>query len=287
MIDLLKIITLIVQMGMPLTFPEGDASLQQPLADKIEVICKDNVYPEPTTLHTLKNNPKFKKTKSSVFTAANTKNLYIFLTHIDSTNLYIEDCDYSMLKFLRYKTNHQNLKYKVVDSTTYFVNEEKLRLVRWNDGIGFKMFDNNTVFETSFYEYYEYWECGNKLDYSPKYPYINPKSTPLRKNYDDEQNEDLRYILSHPIMVFSIIPLDDLSYDLPYNTEASSKKESLETSSGKDIEGEGIDLNNDKILDAFWFHEIQDSKIVEVATRLYVNIDGKWTPIWYTYFREM
>lgn len=285
--DILKIITLIVQMGMPLTFPEGDASLQQPLADKIEVICKDNVYPEPSKLHTIKNNTKFKKTKPSIFTEENTKSLYIFLTHIDSTYLFLEDCDYSLLKFLRYKTQKQNLQYKVVDSTTYFVNEEKMRLVRWNNPIGYKMFDNNTVFETSIDSYAEYWECSNKLDYSPKYPYTYPKPTLLRKNYDDEQNEDLAYILKNPIMVFSILPLDEMSYDLPFNIEASSKKESLETTKGSEIEGTGIDLNNDKILDAFWFNEVQDSKIVEVATRLYINVGGKWVAVWYTYFREM
>lgn len=285
--ELLKLITLIVQMGMPLTFPEGDAMPQQPLADKIEVICKDDVYPQPQKLHTIKNNPKFKKTSSSIFTADNTKNLYIFLTHIDSTYLYVEDCDYSLLKFLRYKTKHQNLQYSVIDSTTHFVNNEKLRLVRWVQPVNYMMFELGTVFETSMNNYTEYWECGNKMDYSPKYPYTYPEPTLLRLNYTDEQHEDLAYILKNPIMVFSIMPLDDMSYELPFNTEAASKKESLETSKGKDIEGTGIDLNNDKILDAFWFNEVQDSKIIEVITRLYINVGGKWTPIWYTYFREM
>lgn len=285
--ELLKLITLIVQMGMPLTFPEGDAMLQQPLADKIEVICKDDMYPQAQKLHTLKNNPKFKKTSSSIFTPENTKNLYIFLTHIDSTYLYVEDCDYSLLKFLRYKTKHQNLQANIVDSTTNFVNTEKLRLVRWQQPLNYMMFEHNTVFETSMDTYTEYWECSNKMDYSPKYPYTYPKPTLLRMNYDDEQSEDLAYILKNPIMVFSIMPLDDMSYELPFNTEAASKKEKLESSKGDDIEGTGIDLNNDKILDAFWFNEVQDSKIIEVVTRLYINVSGKWTPIWYTYFREM
>lgn len=285
--EILKILTLIVQMGIPLTFPEGDQSLQQPLADKIEVICKDEKYPEASKLHEIKNNPKFKKTKSSIFTKENTKDLYIFLTHIDSTYLYFEDCDYSLLKFLRYKTTRQSLQYKVVDSMTYSVNEEKLRLVRWYNGIGMKIFENNTIFETTIDTYSEYWECGNKLDYSPKYPYTYPKRTPLRINYTDEQNENLSYILKNPIMVFSIMPLNEMTYDLPYNLEASSRKEELETSSGKDIEGTGIDLDNDKVLDAFWFNEVQDSPIIEVITRLYINIEGKWIPMWYTYFREM
>jgi hypothetical protein len=170
---------------------------------------------------------------------------------------------------------------------TYFVNEEKLRLVRWPNGIDFKMFENGTVFESKFYTYTEYWECGNKLDYSPKYPYTSPEKTALRKNYSDDQSEDLSYILSNPIMVFSIIPLDDMSYDLPYNVTPESKTVTLETTGGKDIEGKGLDLNSDKILDAFWFHEKIDNKIIEVVTRLYINIGGRWTPVWYTYFREL
>lgn len=272
-------------MGLAPTFPDGEASLQQPLADKIEVVCKDDVSGQISTFHILSNNPKFKKTETSLFTEENTKSLYIFLTQIDSTHLFIEDCDYSMLKYLRYKTKQQNLNYTVVDSTDFIVNEEKLRLFRWQNGIPVKIYDNNFVFETQFYAYMEYWQCIGKKDVT-KYPFANPVSTPLRKNYNPDQSEDLKYILSHPIMVFSIIPLDDMSFDLPYNLEGTSLETSLETSKGDNIDGTGIDLNGDKILDAFWYHDIISTKAVEVFTRLYINISGKWKPIWYTYFKE-
>lgn len=285
--EILKVLTLIVQMGMPLTFPEGEESLQQPLADKIEVICKDSGSAQSSTFHEVKNHAKFVKTVPSLFTKENTKNLYIFLTHIDSTQLYIEDCDYSLLKFLRVKNKKLNLPFTIVDSVTYFVNNESLRLIRWPGKIGYYIYENNTVFETSFDSYYEYWECHNKVDYTPKYPFCTPERTPLRKNYTDEQSEDLKYILTHPIMVLSILPIDANSYDLPYNLEASSFETSLETNKGKDIEGTGMDLNGDKVLDAFWYHEIQDSKILKSATRLYINLDGKWVPVWYTFFSEM
>ncbi len=284
--EILNTLLLIVQMGMPLTFPEGDASLQQPLADKIAVICTSEGSGYTDTLHVLKNNPKFNKTTPSLFTEDNTKSLYIFLTHIDSTQLFIEDCDYSMLKFLRYKTKLQNLKYSIVDSTDNIVNQEKLRLVRRPNGIQYKIFENGTVFETKFDDYTEYWQCGEKMDYAPKYPFARPQRTVLRKNYNDEQNEKLSYILSHPIMVLSIIPLDDMSYELPFNLEGASVETTMETSKGKDLEGTGIDLNGDKVLDAFWYHDIKDSKVIEVYTRLYINVSGKWKPIWYTYFRE-
>jgi hypothetical protein len=283
--EMLRILTLIVQMGLPPAFPDGEASLQQPLADKIEVVCKDDASGQISTFHTLNNNPKFKKTEASLFTEENTKSLYIFLTQIDSTHLFIEDCDYSMLKFLRYKTKQQNLSYTVVDSTDFIVNEEKLRLFRWQGGIPVKIYDNNFVFETQFYAYMEYWQCIGKKDVT-KYPFANPVSTPLRKNYNLDQSEDLKYILSHPTMVFSIIPLDDMSFDLPYNLEGTSAETMLETSKGNNIDGTGIDLNGDKILDAFWYHDIISAKAVEVFTRLYINVGGKWKPIWYTYFKE-
>lgn len=285
--DIIKVLALLVQLGTAPAFPEGDASLQQPLADKITVVCKDSATGYTDTMHTLKNNPKFKKTSPSLFTKENIHNCYIFLTYVDSTFLYIEDCDYSMLKFLRYKTVQQKLQHRVADSTDNIVNNEKLRSIRWGGGIPFKMYDDNFVYESKIEAYTEYWVCSDKFDYANKYPFIMPPKTALKKTYTDEQFEDLKYILSNPIMILSIIPLDDNAYDLPFNLEGKSGTVKLETSKGKDIEGTGIDLNGDKILDAFWYNDIMDSKMVEVYVRLYINVEGTWIPIWYTYFREL
>jgi len=273
-------------MGLAPAFPEGDASLQQTLADKIEVVCKDDISGMTTPLHTLHSNPKFKKTSQSIFTYDNIKPLYTFLTQIDSTYLFAEDCDYSMLKFLRYKTSYQKAVYNVVDSFDYIAGEENLRLVRWPREIPVKIFENGTVFETEFSTYTEYWQCSVKMKHGLKYPFIKPNRTPLRINYTEEQSEDLKYILTHPAMVFSIIPLDDMSYDLPFNISAASVEATLETTGGNNIDGHGIDLNADKILDAFWYWDIVNNKPAEVYTRLYINIEGKWVPRWYTYFKE-
>jgi hypothetical protein len=284
--EILKILSIVIQMGTAFEFPTGESSLQQPLADKIQVECKDNLSGQTTTFHMLGNNPKFKKTTTSLFTEDNTKSLYIFLTQIDSTYLFAEDCDYSLLKFLRYRTAEKKSNYSVVDSTDYIVHEEALRLVRFSEPVTVRIFENGTVFETSFSTYMEYWECPQKIKYGTKYSFIKPKPTPLRKNYSEEESEDLKYILTHPLMVFSIIPVDDLSYDLPFNIQAKSVETSLEKSGGGSIEGHGIDLNDDKVLDAFWYWDIKNDKPAEVYTRLYVNIDGKWVPRWYTYFKE-
>lgn len=285
--DVLKILTLVIQMGTAPTFPAGDAGFQQKLADKIEVVCKDSLSGYVNHLHTVSSHPKFKKTSPSLFTKENIRNNYIFLTHIDSTLLFIEDCDYSLLKFLRYKAQEQNMQFTVTDSVDYIVNEEKMRLIRYERGIPFYIYDNNYVFESKINYYAEYWVCGDKFDYASKYPFTYPERTSLRKNYTEDQYESLKYIMTHPIMVLSILPLDDNSFDLPYNLEGTSREASLTTTGGDDIDGTGIDLNADKTLDAFWYMDIKDSKIYEVTVRLYINVDGKWTPIWYTYFKEM
>jgi hypothetical protein len=273
-------------MGTTPAFPEGDASLQKPLVAKTTIVCKDDLTGRSTILHELKNNPKFKKTSASLFTAENIKNLYIFLTHIDSTYLFIEDCDYSLLKFLRYKTKEQNLQFAVIDSTEYIVKEENLRVIRWFSGIPYYIYDENFVFETKFDTYYEFWECSYKSEYGSKYPYAIPQPASLRKNYDEEQSTDLKYILSNPIMVFSIIPLNENNYDLPFNLQPQSFRTSFETTDDSDIEGTGIDLDGDKILDGFWYMDIKNTRPVEVFVRLYINVDSKWVPIWYTYFKE-
>jgi hypothetical protein len=178
------------------------------------------------------------------------------------------------------------MQYTVVDSIDYIVHEEKMRVVRWDKGIPYYIYDNNFVFDTKINFYAEYWLCSDKLSFASKYPFSVPERTSLRKNYSEEQYESLRYIMTNPIMVFSILPVDDNSYDLPYNLEGTAKETSLNTTKGDEIEGTGIDLNADKILDGFWFMDIEDTKIIEVTVRLYINVEGEWIPIWYTYFKE-
>src|SRR5437773_8731323 len=114
--ELTKLVILLVLMGTAPSFPDGDASIQQKLADNITVDCiSDNSAMD--VMHILQNNPVFKNNTASVFTKQNIQDSYIFLTQIDSSYLFTEDCDYSLLKFLRYESGTMNLQYAVVDST--------------------------------------------------------------------------------------------------------------------------------------------------------------------------
>ncbi len=277
-------------MGSAPSFPEGDASIQKMLAGKILVTCKTTdgefgrVYMD--TLHLIKNSVSFQKTKKSFFSDEINQRAYVFLTQIDSTYLFTEDCDYSMLEFLRLRTQNNKLNYKVLDSVDYATNPEALRQISWDGGIPMKLFEDNNVYTTSFNSYTEYWQCGEKADYAPKYPFINPEKTSLRKNLAKSETKSVYDVLTKPIFVLSVIPFDNDAVWTD-NLNGKSVETTLTTVKGEDIEGQGIDLNNDGILDAFWYVEVVDSPVAEWYARLYINYDGRWVPIWYTYFKEM
>src|SRR5437870_1367901 len=129
--EILKVLLLIIQMGTAPSFPDGEQAMQKILADKIIVECQPKDIStgriiSTDTLHIIKNHPKFKKTQKSFFNEDN-YNAYLFLTQIDSTYLFTEDPDYSMLNFLRFKTKINNLTFTVTDTTDNIVNNEVLR----------------------------------------------------------------------------------------------------------------------------------------------------------------
>ena len=182
------------QMGSKPTFPEGDASRQGKLPDTVVVLCTS--FNEETnekyvdTLCGFYKSPKLKETSPSLFTKENVKDIFVLLTQIDSNKLLITDTDYSLLKFLRLKTTLSDLSYSMFDSTEYFVNDEEYRVIKWDDGIPLKLYENDRVYNTKFYEWREFWECGEKLDYAPALPYAIPVSTGLIKIFDEGKFKD-------------------------------------------------------------------------------------------------
>jgi hypothetical protein len=287
--ETLKILLLLVQMGTAPTFPDGEAFPQQFLADRIVVTCSrvdgelGRKYTD--TLHVVKNHPKFKYSKKSYFTGGPPSG-YCFLTQIDSTKLYIEDCDYSLLKFLRYKTQQTNASFRILDSVDNIVNTEALRQIIWNEPVEMKIFEDNSVYKTGFTSYTEYWQCNEKADYAPKYPYAVPEKTTLRKNLSKSQQSSLYDVMTNPIFVFSYIPLEKNS-DWGDDFRTKSVKTTLADAKGNEYEGRSIDLNGDKVADFFWYTEIIEAPVAIWCARLYVNIDGEWQPIWYNYFKEL
>jgi hypothetical protein len=276
------------QMGTPPDFPEGESSLQISIGKTIKITCSEN--PGNSTeivLHVLKGNPKLLKTKPSLFTKQNASDFYFFLTQVDSSSLYTDDCDYSMLKFLRYITKANNLQFLVIDSTDELVNQQKLRMVRFSSPIKMFIFEDNISYETFFTNWTEYWECGNKLDYAPAYPFIKPEECRLMKINTEGLEESLYYYMTHPVFVFSAIGKNKQAEDILGSLSGMSKKLEIESNSGNELEGFSIDINNDLIDDAFWYIGVKKSNVIEWFARLYINISGEWVLMWYTYFNEM
>ncbi len=278
------------QMGKVPTFPFGEVRLQSAIPETVKITCVDSIDTNTVheyVLHTLKYNPKFPDTKPSYFTGYNVKNYYLLLTQTDSSSLYIEDADLSLIKFLRYKTVNYSLQYDVVDSASYFVNVEKFRTIRWQEPLRLYLFEDGISYITTFNRWTEYWMCGDKLDYAPAYPFIRPEECSLWKENKKGFDEDLYYYMTHPIFVFSAIGLDDNSESELLTLSGKSRKFSMQTADGKKLTGRAIDINGDDIKDAFWYVEIVKSKVAEWFARLYVNIEGKWVLMWYNYFHEM
>ena len=284
------------QMGSKPTFPEGEASRQGKLPDTVVVLCTS--FNEETneeysdTLCGFYKYPRLQDAIPSLFTKENVKDIFVLLTQVDSNKLLITDTDYSLLKFLRLKTALNDLSYSIFDSTEYFVNDEDYRVIKWEDGIPLKLYENDEVYNTKFYDWKEFWECDEKLDYAPAFPYAVPVPTDLVKKYNVEDFE-FDYISEwfHPNFVFSIIPLNDESKEwmdeLKGRTiEVSNELLKVHSNDISKIAGRGIDLNNDNITDAFWFVEKESGPLIEWYARLYLNIDGEWTPIWFQYFNE-
>lgn len=285
------------QMGSKPTFPEGDASRQRKLPDTIVVACTS--FNEETkeeyidTLCGFHNHPKFKDVSSSLFTKENVKDIFVLLTQVDSNKLLITDTDYSLLRFLRLKTALNDLSYSIFDSTEYFVNDEEYRVIAWEDGIPLKLYENDRNYKTKFYEWKEFWECGEKMDYAPALPYAIPVSTGLIKIFDEEKfKEDYISEWSHPYFVFSIIPLKDENNEWldglkGRTTKVKRELSEVQSNINVEINGKGIDLNGDNVMDAFWYIEKGSGNLIEWYARLYLNIDGEWIPVWFQYFNEM
>jgi len=216
-------------MGSKPTFPEGDASHQGKLPDTVVVLCTS--FSEETnekyvdTLCGFYKSPKLKETSPSLFTKENVKDIFVLLTQAHSNKLLITDTDYSLLKFLRLKTVLNDLSYSIFDSTEYFVNDEEYRVIKWDEGIPFKLYENDRIYNTKFYEWKEFWECGEKLDYAPALPFAVPIPTVLAKMFEVENfKEDYISKWFHPNFVFSVIPLNDESSDWLNDLKGSTSK---------------------------------------------------------------
>ena len=266
-------------LNKPVTFPKGLACVVQEMPDSCLLFCD---------LSNLEHTQFKSSSKTSLFTNKNVQNVFFFLTQIDSSKLYYGDCNYSLLRFMRHKTYVEGLDYIISDSVEEHVDAEPFRQITWNNDIEVNLYEDGQVFTSGFSHWKEFWNC--RKDHATPYPFIDLSPTELVKAYPEEHNDDWGYKwFRHPQFVFSTISSGGSS--LPIELKGASQNAVLLKHSGEKVDGIGIDLNGDNLLDAFWYTEyvtvIADYSETQWITRLYLKIEGEWQTIWYKHFDEL
>lgn len=288
-LDKLTVSWLRKQYGKPSSFPGGLASLQNELPDSIIANCG-----------TRKNSAvKFKPTSRSLFDSLNTENIYVGLLHETFSMPYygmkdpidFDDCDYSLLRFLRYRFLTNRYSVKVADSSEEYVNMAACRTMNYLKPLSFYAYAENKVYPLKLDYWKEFWECEERADYAPTFPYLGISGTMPQGKFPsvkkDNYSDDTLWTVweTNPQFIPFIFPLNDSALLFhPDSLSGEVKETTMETENGKKITGSGIDLNHDNINDIFWYKENRNSGYSGYSgwiCWMYLNIGGKWECVWY------
>lgn len=285
-----------LNIGKKQLFPDGFAALQQPLNDTIHRVCElecelcELFYPsdEGDTNKCLKTGAfieQFKPTEGdSYFNSINYLNYYFFLTQVDSCFISVDDTEYGFLNFMKLKTKRQKLEFtnKVIDMGC---NETCPGMeLKWKSKQSVYLIENKKVFTTSFNIWNEVWECGQKADYASRYAKVNFKPVKgIFKSYSDHGSP--LNALEDPRFIFSYILMDETKNDLKI-IQTKSYAMQLITVKGEIRRGKGLDLNNDKHADVFWYDRkyMKGAPVEQRNTVLYIKIGKDWTPVYINNF---
>jgi hypothetical protein len=293
-LDRLSLAWLKRQYGSPSSFPGGIASLQVELTDTVLADCG-----------TRKNSSvKLKPGLASLFDSLNTGNIYVGLLHANfglynpdnKTGVDFDDCDYSLLRFLRLRYLLDPYPVKVGDGTEELVNICAYRKMNFTKSFTIYTYSEDHVYPLQLNYWKEFWECEQRADYAPKYPFLGltGKKPKVHLKMNDPAatwDDSLRTIWDqNPQFIPFILPLGDST--ILFNPDSLSgkvKSISLETISGKKIQGSGIDLNHDNTEDIFWYIEERNMEgyFIGWITWMYLNIGGQWKCTWYRIHTSM
>lgn len=273
-------------------FPFGFMSLQQALNDSIHHLCEVDCKlceefliagDDDTAYCALEGEfiESFNNTQGKSFFASHKElNYYFFLTQVDSSNLLFEDTEYGFLHFMKLKTHKSKLEYKNKVVQEEYVNICDQQEITWKVPVNVNILDKNKWYRSTFTQWKEVWECGQKVDYAPEYAWI--KLEPVKgifKRYSD-YSSPLNGI-NDPYFVFSYVALDESTDELK-QIQTNVVKMQLVTTKGKVRKGLGIDLNGDKHADVFWYDRIylKGAPTLKRNTVLYLKLATGWTPVY-------
>ena len=273
-------------------FPYGFMSLQQALNDSIHHLCEVDcklceeflIAGDDDTAYCAFEGEfieSFKNTQGkSFFTSQKDLNYYFFLTQVDSSNLLFEDTEYAFLHFMKLKTQKNKLEFKNKVEQEEYVNICDQQEITWKIPVNVNLLDKNKWYQSTFTQWKEVWECGQKADYAPQYAWIDIKPVKqIFKRYSD-YSSPLNGI-NDPAFVFSYVALDESKDELK-QIQTEVVKMQLVTTKGKVCKGFGIDLNSDKHADVFWYNRVylKGAPTLKRNTVLYLKLETGWTPVY-------
>jgi hypothetical protein len=287
-----------LNIGKKQPFPDGFAALQQPLNDTIHRVCElecelcEDFYrsDEGDTNECLKKGvfiEQFKPTDGeSYFNSINYLNYYFFLAQVDSCFISLEDTEYAFLHFMKLKTKRYGLEHIVKVVKEDWINVCENEKIKWKKPVPVFMMEKGKVYTTSFDQWEEIWDCGEKADYAPKYAFTALKQVKgIFKSYayyDSPLNS-----LDDPYFIFSYVVMDETKNKLK-DIKATAYPMQLVTTKGEIRKGMGIDLNKDKHADVFWYNRkyMKGYPVEKRNTVLYIKIKNDWTPVYIHNFSQ-
>ena len=201
-----------------------------------------------------RENPKFQKSDKSFFNNQNSRFLFVIPVQVSGrSKIFSWDYSLSLIDYLC-KRDCENITIKDTNEKTEIV---------WNKPIKSMVCINDKKINTAVESWVllKYNECPGTISFPIVY-------------YNYELN------IKNPI-TNNIEGIAFIGEKLKINS-LNKVETSLFTTENKEIKGIGYDLNNDDLIDIFYFkEEIDDSRYYG---RLYLNIDGEWKCEWIEYF---
>ncbi len=203
--------------------------------------------------------PTFTKTSPSFFDEENFETFYLGELQVSGFNQpFAWDSDLSMLNFISTK----------LDSSTIFTGAEADpnylgSKVKWKDELSTLLWFDNVTYQSKLI----YWYLIGRSDC------VGIRNFPNVKFEQVFEVENPRLNFETGLFIFPF----DSSFE-----SISKNKTTLITSQGNTISGDGFDLDNDGVNDAFIYYKTADSNLVLPNTykRLLVNVEGEWKLKW-------
>lgn len=202
----------------------------------------------------IRENPSLEPTKPSFFNSGNEEKYFVALLQISGQSIpFTWDNNLSLLNFLLSRYNEINIKQGTNADPNF-----KGTKITWDRNISGLIWFNDRTYKSTVNN----WHLSG-LTECP--------GTIIFPNLSFQKAIEIPNAITANIQGLTIFPNDE-------KLKISRAETTIRTTTGKAIKGNAYDINNDGVLDIFYYEE----EINETTnyTRLYVNVSGQWKCKW-------